>query len=86
MLKRLNAAALLICLPASLLQAQAVTPQNKPESAQQTGQQASQTTTAETPRLQPSWDSDLRMGRLSSYQVAPEAKLVVRNGQKGRYG
>jgi len=51
MLKRLNVAVLLICLPASLLQGQPVTQQNKPESTQQTGQQASQTTRAETPAL-----------------------------------
>src|SRR5215469_17459562 len=48
MLKRLNAAALLLCLPANLLQAELVSRQTKLESTQQTGQQASQTTGAET--------------------------------------
>lgn len=51
MLKRLNAAALLLCLPASLPQGQPVTQQNKSASTQQKCQQASQTIGAEAPAL-----------------------------------
>ena len=81
MLKRLNAAALLICLPARLLQAKPVTQQNKPESTQQTGQQASQTPRTKTPALAGFGLEDGTPG-----QVASDPKFVVSNGQEGRYG